>query len=49
MPNMHQTEGFSASPTHAAPGHRQLPMAGDHSQLLQSQRQRVPPHLQSFQ
>ena len=39
----------TTGPAHAALRHPQQPMMGNCSQLLQPQRQRVPPHLQSIQ
>ena len=46
---MHKAQGFPTGPTHAALGHPEWPMAGDCSQLLSSQRQRVPSQLLSIQ
>ena len=49
MPNLHKTQSIPTSTAHATQRHPQWPVAGDHSQWLQSQRQRLPSHLQSFQ
>ena len=42
-----QTQGFTTSSAHATPRHPQWPVAGDGSQLLPPQSQRVPAHLWS--